>query len=199
MKHLIALLITCLWLGFMDQAMAVGFNISIGDKPKTEKLSPEELAKHVETLKALKDSAPAQAFEKLNAEQTEKVLLTAIREGHKKDVPSTIIDIIVPIFAFIFLASTFGIPLYLKNRRFKEFQTTLQMFIEKGQPIPAGLIENGMDGNRQRHDGRRGVLLAAFGVGLIVTLILAKSSAWGIGFIPLCLGGGSLYLARTAK
>ena len=73
------------------------------------------------------------------------------------------------------------------------------MFIEKGQPIPADLIENGMDGNRERQDWRRGMLLMAFGVGLIICLILAKSSAWGIGFIPLCLGVASIYLAKNIK
>ena len=199
MKKLTALFITCFLLIGAGEAWAIGFNISIGDKPKDEKLSPEQLAQHAETLKTLKDSAPAQAFEKLSPEQTEKVLLTAIREGRHKDVPNTIIDTVVPIFAFIFLASTFGIPLYLKNRRFQEFQRTLQMFIEKGQSIPAGMIENGMDGNRQVRDWRRGILLAAFGLGLIVCLIMAKSAAWGIGFIPLCLGGASLYLAKNAK
>ncbi|HAZ14798.1 MAG: hypothetical protein A2X86_22255 [Bdellovibrionales bacterium GWA2_49_15] len=198
MKKFIALIVTGLWLSGLNQAMAVGFNISIGDKPKNEKLSPAELNKHVETLKALKDSAPAQAFDKLTPEQTEKVLLTAIREGHEK-IPNPLVDVLVPIAAFIFLASTFGIPLYLKNRRFKEFQTTLQMFIEKGQPIPAGLIENGMDGNRGHQDWRRGILLVAFGLGLLICLILAKSSAWGIGFIPLCLGGASIYLAKNVK
>ncbi|MBI2522310.1 MAG: hypothetical protein HYV97_17960 [Bdellovibrio sp.] len=198
MKHVTALLITGLWLTYAGQAMAVGFNISIGDKPKTEKLSPEELSKHVETLKALKESAPAQAFDKLDAEQTEKVLLTAIREAHpKKDNPIT--DMVAVTVIFSFFASTFGIPLYLKTRRFKEFQTTLQMLIEKGQPIPAGMIENGMDGNRQVRDWRRGVLLIAFGLGLLVCLILVKESAWGIGFIPLCLGAASIYLSKSAK
>ena len=73
------------------------------------------------------------------------------------------------------------------------------MFIEKGQTIPVGLIENGMDGNRQRRDLRRGILLIAFGFGLIICLVVVKSSAWGIGIIPLCLGGASLYLSRNLK
>ncbi|MEK6624191.1 MAG: hypothetical protein AABY86_04440, partial [Bdellovibrionota bacterium] len=96
MKKLTVLFVTCLWLSCLNQAMAIGFNFSIGDKPKSEKLSPAELNKHVETLKTLKDSAPAQAFEKLSPEQTEKVLLTAIREGHKKE-ENPIADVLIPI------------------------------------------------------------------------------------------------------
>lgn len=180
---------------FSSPAMALSF--SIGGKSDAP-ASPEKIQERATVLRLLKENVPPVAFEKLTPEQTERVLTQVVRSASKRE--SSAIAESVPVLAFLlFLASSILVPIHFRNRRFKDFQGTLQLMVEKGVTIPTELIENGMDGGRAVRDWRRGVFLLAIGGGLIACLVLAKSSAWGIGWIPIFLGGASVYLARTAK
>lgn len=177
---------------------ATGFSFSIGSKEGRKTATPEQLQKHTDALKALKESAPREAFDKLSPEQTERVLMAAIRGATKKE-DSPAADAIMLALLLTFVLSSFTIPMTLRNRRFKELQATMRLMIEKGLVIPDELIESGVDGSRVRRDARRGVLLLGLGVGLMIFLLVQSSASWGLGWIPLGLGAASLYLSRAEK
>jgi hypothetical protein len=70
--------------------------------------------------------------------------------------------------------------------------------VEKGQPVPAALL-NPPPAQRQRSDMRRGVVLVMVGLGLMVFLGAVndwEGGAWSIGIIPFLIGAGYLLVWR---
>lgn len=120
------------------------------------------------------------------------------RLDHAKsdDVPA----IVVPIVA-ITLLTVFGAPvlivgliLYFSFSKSRALHRTVRMMVEKGQPVPAALL-NPPPALRQRSDLRRGVVLTMIGLGLMVFFGAVndwEGGAWTLGLIPFLIGAGYL-------
>ena len=107
----------------------------------------------------------------------------------------------IPIVAIVFL-SIFGAPVLivimigmftLLVSRMR--QRTIRMMVEKGQPVPAELLEPATRGVRQRSDVRRGVVWTMVGLGLMIWLGAIndwEGGVWSFGLIPFLIGLGYL-------
>jgi len=119
-----------------------------------------------------------------------------LNHGKSDDIP----DIVVPIVA-ITLLTVFGAPvlivgliLYFSFSRSRALHRTVRMMVEKGQPVPAALL-NPPPAQRQRSDLRRGVVLTMIGLGLMVFFGAVndwEGGAWTLGLIPFLIGAGYL-------
>jgi len=120
------------------------------------------------------------------------------RLDHAKsgDIP----EVVIPIVA-ITLLTVFGAPvlivgliLYFSFSRSRALHRTVRMMVEKGQPVPAALL-NPPPAQRQRSDLRRGVVLTMVGLGLMVFFGAVndwEGGAWTLGLIPFLIGAGYL-------
>jgi hypothetical protein len=129
-------------------------------------------------------------------------------DDHDKDLdhldrgksPSDIPEIAIPIVA-ITLLTVFGAPvlivgliLYFSFSRSRAMHRTVRMMVEKGQPVPAALL-NPPPAQRQRSDLRRGIVLTMVGLGLMVFFGAVndwEGGAWTLGLIPFLIGVGYL-------
>jgi len=89
-----------------------------------------------------------------------------------------------------------AVPTFLRFRQKRYVQETIRLMVEKGQPIPPELF---IEKPAPRSDLRRGIVLCALGVGLIVFLLCVSRHVWGIGAIPLFLGLGHLVAWRLER
>src|SRR4029077_14790341 len=122
--------------------------------------------------------------------------LNGLNQKKSDDIP----DIVVPIVA-ITLLTVFGAPvlivgliLYFSFSRSRPLHRTVRMMVEKGQPVPAALL-NPPPAQRQRSDLRRGVVLTMIGLGLMVFFGAVndwEGGAWSLGLIPFLIGAGYL-------
>lgn len=79
-------------------------------------------------------------------------------------------DVIVPVAGCIMIASIVIFPIFFKSRERRELHATLRSAIEKGQPVPAEVIEAmtrsvKLPPTRLR-DLRTGVIWLAIGIGV---------------------------------
>ncbi len=120
--------------------------------------------------------------------------------GHTKLGHDEIPDNVIPIVG-IALMAVFGTPvlivgviMYFGFSRNRMMHKTVRMMVEKGQPVPAALLNPPVH-ERKRSDIRRGVVLMMIGVGLVVFLGAVndwEGGSWSIGIIPLLIGLGYL-------
>jgi hypothetical protein len=109
----------------------------------------------------------------------------------------------IPIVAIVFL-SIFGAPVLViavvgyvalsKNRR---MHRTIQMMVEKGQPVPAELLMPPKLAARQRSDVRRGVIWTMIGLGAMIFFGAVndwEGGVWSLGLIPFLIGLGYLMM-----
>ncbi len=113
-----------------------------------------------------------------------------------EDIPAMVIPLVGIVFLTIFGAPVLivGLILYFSFSRQRALHKTVQMMVEKGQPVPAALL-NPPPAQRQRSDLRRGVILTMIGVGLMVFLAAAndwEGGSWTLGLIPFLIGAGYL-------
>jgi hypothetical protein len=104
----------------------------------------------------------------------------------------------IPALAPVICAIVFGCPvaivavlLYYRHRKNVLLHRTLAAMIEKGTPIPPGLLAGDKE-KAPRSDLRRGVILASVGLGITIFFLAQKDDAWGIGMIPFLIGIGYL-------
>jgi hypothetical protein len=122
--------------------------------------------------------------------------LNGLNHEKSDDIPA----IVVPIVA-ITLLTVFGAPvlivgliLYFSFSRSRALHRTVRMMVEKGQPVPAALL-NPPPAQRQRSDLRRGVVLTMVGLGLMVFFGAVndwEGGTWTLGLIPFLIGAGYL-------
>jgi hypothetical protein len=108
--------------------------------------------------------------------------------------------LVVPIVA-ISLLTIFGAPvlivaviMYFGFSKNRMMHRTVRMMVEKGQPVPAALL-NPPPAVRKRSDMRRGVVLAMVGIGLMIFFGAMndwEGGAWSLGIIPFLVGAGYL-------
>lgn len=110
----------------------------------------------------------------------------------------------IPIVGVVFL-TIFGTPvmivgliMYFSMSKTRAMHRTVRMMVEKGQEVPAALL-NPSPAVRQRSDMRRGIVLVMVGVGLMVFFAAVndwEGGAWALGIIPFLIGCGYLLVWR---
>ena len=140
---------------------------------------------HIESGKG--EPLPKEYTDKLSAEQLHELLMT--REANRAAQPP---EGIIPISLLVVFGTPVVIVLLVLIYRFRknrQLHQTIALMLEKGAPIPPELIAP----EKQRpSDLRRGIILIAVGLGIVVFFLAQKDEAWGIGAIPLLIGAGYL-------
>jgi hypothetical protein len=113
------------------------------------------------------------------------------------DIPTMVVPIVAVTMLTIFGAPVLivGLIMYFGFSKSRMTQRTIRMMVEKGQPVPAALLNPPPPAVRQRSDMRRGVVLTMIGVGLMVFFAAVndwEGGAWTIGLIPFLIGVGYL-------
>jgi hypothetical protein len=113
-----------------------------------------------------------------------------------RDIPSQVIPIVVVTMLAVFGAPVLivAVIMYFGFSKTRALHRTVRLMVEKGQEVPAALL-NPPPTQRQRSDMRRGVLLLMVGVGLMIFLgVVADwdSGVWTLGMIPALIGAGYL-------
>jgi hypothetical protein len=129
-------------------------------------------------------------------------------DGDHGDIPLTVLPV-----AIIAIVSVFGFPVaivavimfsnWAKNR---SLHKTVRMMVEKGQPIPPALLStpaavSAATGLRPWYDLRRGIVLMAVGVGIIMFFGISAGwdeGVWALGLIPGLIGAGYILAWRLA-
>lgn len=122
--------------------------------------------------------------------------LDRLDHGKSEDIPEFVIPIVAITLLTVFGAPVLivGLILYFSFSKSRALHRTVRMMVEKGQPVPAALL-NPPPAQRQRSDLRRGVILTMIGVGLMVFLAGAndwEGGSWTLGLIPFLIGAGYL-------
>jgi hypothetical protein len=112
------------------------------------------------------------------------------------DIPALVVPIVAITLLTVFGAPVLivGLIMYFSFSRQRALHRTVRMMVEKGQPVPAALL-NPPPAQRQRSDLRRGVILTMIGVGLMVFFGAAndwEGGSWTLGLIPFLIGAGYL-------
>jgi len=113
-----------------------------------------------------------------------------------KDIPSQVIPIVVVTMLAVFGAPVLivAVIMYFGFSKTRALHRTVRLMVEKGQEVPAALL-NPPSAQRQRSDMRRGVLLLMVGLGLVIFFgVIADwdSGVWTLGMIPALIGAGYL-------
>jgi hypothetical protein len=117
-------------------------------------------------------------------------------DSYGDDIPSRVIPIVVVTMLTVFGAPVLivAVIMYFGFSKTRALHRTVRLMVEKGQEVPAALL-NPPPAQRQRSDMRRGVLLLMVGLGLVVFLgVIADwdSGVWTLGMIPALIGAGYL-------
>lgn len=123
--------------------------------------------------------------------------LLALAPGLARAAEANLTAILVPIavigITFGFTALTVGILAYRRYRSDTLRHETIRLALEKGQPLPPGLLDPVAVRDPGARDLRRGLVLLAIGLGLGLFLYFAPAPGthphtWSIGFIPGLMG-----------
>jgi len=129
-------------------------------------------------------------------------------EADSGDIPKDV----MPVAAIAILA-VFGFPvaivaviMFSSWAKARSLHRTVRMMVEKGQPIPPGLLSTptavtAAASLRPWYDLRRGIVLVAVGVGVIMFFGISAgwdNGVWALGLIPGLIGVGYLLAWRLA-
>ena len=144
----------------------------------------------------------------LTIDDDDKANVAANSDDRDHDIPKTVLPI-----AIISIICVFGFPVaivavimfstWAKNR---SLHRTVRMMVEKGQPIPPALLStpaavSAAAGLRPWYDLRRGIVLMAVGVGIIMFFGISAGwdeGVWALGLIPGLIGVGYILAWRLA-
>ena len=121
----------------------------------------------------------------------------ADRAKSSEDIPAMVIPLVGIVFLTIFGAPILivAVIMYFGFSKNRMMHRTIQLMVEKGQPVPPALLAPPAPAQRQRSDMRRGVVLVMIGLGLMIFLAAMndwEGGAWSIGLIPFLIGAGYL-------
>ncbi len=160
------------------RALALVFSIAAA-APAPAQEGPDELARQARAAGLTPDVAA-----KMSGDQIHDIL----RHGASNDVPA--IAYVATIGAFVTILAVVGLALYAGHIKARERQSTLRLIIERGGQIPPELIS---PPHRPVSDLKWGILLLSFGIGLTAFLALvAGSTGWSVGLLPISVGVGYL-------
>jgi len=116
--------------------------------------------------------------------------------GHDSEIPWMAVPIVTVVFLTIFGTPILivAVIMYFSMSKTRAMHRTVRLMVEKGQEVPAALL-NPPPAQRQRSDMRRGVVLVMVGLGLMIFLAAVndwEGGAWSIGLIPFLIGAGYL-------
>lgn len=101
---------------------------------------------------------------------------------------------IVPIFIVgivFFTAAIIVATVFLFLHRAKELKhQTVRLALEKGLPLPPGLLEESTPARQPQNDLRSGVKAVFIGIGLGLFFWTVEPKLWAIGLIPAFVGLG---------
>jgi hypothetical protein len=112
------------------------------------------------------------------------------------DLQQTVVPIVVVSVVFFTSAIIVATVFYFIHRAKELRHQTIRLALEKGQPLPAGLLEDGAKAKAPGGDLAKGVKLVFTGVGLSLFFFFFRQHLWPIGLIVLFVGLG--YLAAHA-
>jgi hypothetical protein len=113
---------------------------------------------------------------------------------HPRGVLNDLEDIIVPLAAFAMIFGLVYMVFVFRARARREKIETIKMFVDKGQPIPEALFDEG-DEITWVAQMQKGIKLCALGVGVGVFLA-AVDGPWAVGLMLLCIGLGHVASAK---
>ncbi len=109
----------------------------------------------------------------------------------KVDLTAVLVTSAVFLFSAVIVATVFFFIHKAKELR----HATIRLALEKGQPLPPDLLDDGLDRLRHRAPGNdlaKGVKLVFIGVGLSLFFFFFQQRLWPIGLILLFVGLGHL-------
>jgi hypothetical protein len=149
-----------------------------------------------------------------------KFAVTVDGDGKEKDAGNSDTDEfdhgipkdVFPVVAIVMMA-VFGFPvaivaviMFSSWAKTRSLHRTVRMMVEKGQPIPPSLLStpaavSAATGLRPWYDLRRGIVLMAVGVGIIMFFGISAGwdeGVWALGLIPGLIGVGYILAWRLA-
>ena len=129
-------------------------------------------------------------------------------DGDHGDIPKDVVPLVA-----IALLTVFGFPvaivaviMFSNWAKTRSLHRTVRMMVEKGQPIPPALLStpaavSAATGLRPWYDLRRGIVLMAVGVGIIMFFGISAGwdeGVWALGLIPGLIGAGYILAWRLA-
>ena len=107
---------------------------------------------------------------------------------------------------FGFLVAIVAVIMFSNWAKNRSLHKTVRMMVEKGQPIPPALLStpaavSAATGLRPWYDLRRGIVLMAVGVGIIMFFGISAGwdeGVWALGLIPGLIGIGYILAWRLA-
>jgi hypothetical protein len=128
------------------------------------------------------------------------------RRHHNGDIPGSVLPIVI-----ISVLAVFGFPvaivaviMFSSWARTRSLHRTVRMMVEKGQPVPPELLSSPAAAPvtvRPWYDLRRGIVLVAVGVGILMFFGISAgwdNGVWALGLIPGLIGIGYLLAWRLA-
>jgi hypothetical protein len=128
------------------------------------------------------------------------------RRHHDGDIPGSVLPIVI-----ISVLAVFGFPvaivaviMFSSWARTRSLHRTVRMMVEKGQPVPPELLSSPAAAPvtvRPWYDLRRGIVLVAVGVGILMFFGISAgwdNGVWALGLIPGLIGLGYLLAWRLA-
>lgn len=98
--------------------------------------------------------------------------------------------VVTPTF-FMSVLAGIALVMWFRAKSERRRQEMLKFLVEKGQPVPAGLL--GPARKPPTSDLRRGLVMLGAGVGIGSALLAAhQAETAGLGLIPACIGLGYL-------
>ena len=106
----------------------------------------------------------------------------------KVDLTPIVVTSVVFLTAAVIVATVF----FFAHRAKELKHQTIRLALEKGLPLPPGLLDDAARARPRGNDLARGVKLAFIGVGLSLYFYLTQPHLWPIGLIVLFVGLGHL-------
>jgi hypothetical protein len=125
--------------------------------------------------------------------------------GSDEDFPEALVPVIV-----ISMLAVFGMPvaivaviMLISWAKTRSLHRTVRTMVEKGQPVPPELLASPAGAPlRPWYDLRRGIVLLAVGVGVVMFFGISAGwdeGVWALGLIPALIGGGYILAWRLAQ
>lgn len=173
---------------------------SLGDQEEFEE-ARESFEEAVEEFSHFED-LPREVLEVLGREGIQEILVA--REGldFARDMYGMDSDFwpqAVPLAFFCTILLCVLSAQLIRYRKHAQLQTTLRLMVEKGVEIPAELL---IAPPTKRNDLRRGTILVALGLSLVLLIGLVDGfgdGSWAVGLIPAFIGAGYLYVWRVSQ
>ena len=144
----------------------------------------------------------------LTIDDNDKAKADVESDHRDDDIPLAVLPI-----AIIAILTVFGFPvaivaviMFSNWAKSRSLHKTVRMMVEKGQPIPPALLStpaavSAAAGLRPWYDLRRGIVLMAVGVGVIMFFGISAGwdeGVWALGLIPGLIGAGYILAWRLA-